>query len=291
MTRTKGTGKGKAVGIVAAAVLVGATLADPVAAQGPAPRRAEADRLAEQRYRITQMENALTSAVRHAAEGMGRRLQALTPGVVFLSGAARARGFVLPDYGVFFDVEVPALPLSVAWTLRVMTRDLDLGRSLQVIRDVLRSLPETERREAEQALRRIELGVGPAGPPADAPPAASPTRGAPAVQAATVLPLPPGAAAGAGAAAPPSRDVDEDYTEVVKGEIIDAMLEYSRQLALGPDAWLVVAARDSAGPVAPGEIYDAMTIVLRIKGSDLAAFHAGRLSKEEARKRVDIHEF
>ncbi len=275
----------------AAVLTMGLALASALAAQGPPGERREADRVLEQRYRITQMENALSSAVRHAAEGMGRRLQAVTPGVVFLTGSARARGFVLPDYGVFFDVEVPALPLSIAWTLRVMERDLDMGRSLQVIRDLLRSLPEAQRRDAEQALRRIELRVGSGTPPVAATGAEPAPRGAGAVQAAAVLP-PTGAPAAVAPAPPaPATDLDEDYTEVVKREIVDAMLEYSRQLALGPDAWLVVAARDSAGPVAPGEIYDATTIVLRIKGSDLAAFHVGRLTKEEARKRVDVREF
>lgn len=259
-----------------------------LAAQGPPGSRPEADRALEQRYRITQMENALTSAVRHAAEGMGRRLQAVTPGMVFLTGSARARGFVLPDYGVFFDVEVPALPLSISWTLRVMERDLDVGRSLQVIRDLLRSLPETQRRDAEQALRRIELRVGP-GPSPAAATAESPARGPGTVQAATVVPPPGAAPAPASAAAGGS--LDDEYTELVKREIVDAMLEYSRQLGLGPDAWLVVAARDSSGPAAPGEIYDASTIVLRIRGSDLAAFHTGRLAKEDARKRVEVHEF
>jgi len=31
--------------------------------------------------------------------------------------------------------------------------------------------------------------------------------------------------------------------------------------------------------------------VMRVKGSDLQAFRAGRLSREEARKRVELREF
>ena len=41
-------------------------------------------------------------------------------GLVLLAGAARARGFRLDGYGVFFDVEVPALRRSVAWSFRVL---------------------------------------------------------------------------------------------------------------------------------------------------------------------------
>ena len=41
----------------------------------------------------------------------------------------------------------------------------------------------------------------------------------------------------------------------------------------------------------PGQINDSSTIVLRIKGSDLSAFQAGKLTREEVLKRVDVKEF
>ena len=60
------------------------------------------------------------------------------------------------------------------------------------------------------------------------------------------------------------------------------MLELQRVgLSIGADEWLTVAARDSEGPPDPGQIDDASTIVIRIKGSDLAAFHANKLTREE----------
>jgi hypothetical protein len=68
------------------------------------------------------------------------------------------------------------------------------------------------------------------------------------------------------------------------------MLDYSGPLGIGPDEWLTIAARDAEGPLNPGEPYDAVTIVLRIKGNDLAAFRADRITREEARKRVLVHE-
>jgi hypothetical protein len=256
----------------------------PLLAQPVPADQANTDHVIQRRYQITLMENVLTSAVRHAAETMGRRIQAVTPNVVLMTGTARARGFVLPDYGVFFDVEVPALPLSVSWTFRVMERDLDMGRSLQTIRSMLGSLPDAQRKDAEQALRRIELSLGPIAPPSAE--TGSPVRPAGAVEAAAVVP--PGAAT---ASPVPAMDPDVDYTETVKHALIDAMLDFSGPMQIGPEEWLSVAARDSYGPMSPGEIYDAMTIVLRIRGSDLQAFRADRLTREEARKRVEVREF
>ena len=260
-------------------------LASPLLAQPAPARQADTEQVIQRRYQITLMENVLSSAVRHAAETMGRRIQAVTPNVVLMTGTARARGFVLPSYGVFFDVEVPALPLSVSWTFRVMERDLDMGKSLQTIRDTLGALPDAQRRDVEQALRRIELSVGPIPPTQAQAPADPRARQAGTVEAASVVPP-----TGAGAALP-MVDPDVDYTEVVKNALIDAMLDFSAPMSISADEWLTVAARDSYGPMSPGEIYDAMTIVLRIKGSDLAAFRADRLTREEARKRVEVREF
>ncbi len=267
-------------------------LAGPLLAQPAPARRPDNEQVIQRRYQITLMENVLSSAVRHAAETMGRRLQAVAPNLVLMTGTSRARGFVLPDYGVFFDVEVPAMPMSVAWTLRVMERDLDMERSLQILRQQLGSLPDAQRRDVEQALRRIELAVG----PFDAPmptsaPADQRARTAGTVTAATVVP-PQAAPRDAPPAAPAaSRDLNLDYTEVVKSALIDAMLDFSGPMAIATDEWLTVAARDAYGPIAPGEIYDAMTISLRMKGSDLAAFRADRITREEARKRVEVREF
>jgi hypothetical protein len=90
---------------------------------------------------------------------------------------------------------------------------------------------------------------------------------------------------------PELRDPNEQYTEAIKGELVDAMLNFSGPMELGPDEWLTIAARDSEGPLMPGAVDDASTIVLRVKGSDLSAFQAKRISLDEARKRVIIKEF
>ncbi len=85
------------------------------------------------------------------------------------------------------------------------------------------------------------------------------------------------------------RTADESYTEAVQRKLINAMLDY--RIALRPDEWLTIAARDGEGPPAPGQIFESITLFLRIKGSDLSEFLAGRISQDEVRKRVEVREF
>ncbi|MSO82159.1 MAG: hypothetical protein EXQ53_02525 [Acidobacteria bacterium] len=70
------------------------------------------------------------------------------------------------------------------------------------------------------------------------------------------------------------------------------MIEHSGSLVLGDDEWLTVAARDNApsDPFATGDP-DATTLVLRIKGSDVTAFRAGGITREQIRSRVQVGEF
>jgi hypothetical protein len=67
---------------------------------------------------------------------------------------------------------------------------------------------------------------------------------------------------------------------------------YSQGLSIAPDEWLTVAARDRGeSGVSTDDPFDATTIQIRIKGADLLSFHAGRLTRDEARKRVDVREY
>jgi hypothetical protein len=86
-------------------------------------------------------------------------------------------------------------------------------------------------------------------------------------------------------------DPNARYTEAVKNALIDAMLKYSAALKVGSDEWLTVAAQDSEGPLTPGEVYDASTLVLRVKGSDLSAFQSNRITRDEVLRKVDVREF
>jgi hypothetical protein len=86
-------------------------------------------------------------------------------------------------------------------------------------------------------------------------------------------------------------DTGQKYRNEVKLALTDAMLDFTKNLELKPDEWLSVAARGSDGALTPGQIYQLTTVVLRVKGSDLADYLAGRLTKEEARQRVEVRQF
>ena len=59
----------------------------------------------------------------------------------------------------------------------------------------------------------------------------------------------------------------EGYTREVKAALIDAMIEHSGPLGLGPEEWLTVAARDNVprDPLIPGDVTDFSTIIFRVK--------------------------
>jgi hypothetical protein len=88
-------------------------------------------------------------------------------------------------------------------------------------------------------------------------------------------------------------DPENTYTSEVKEALIDAMLEGSGTLVIGPEEWLWVAARDNAprDPLIPGDTTDFSTWIFRVKGSDLSDFRAGRITAEEARTRVEVREY
>ncbi len=86
-------------------------------------------------------------------------------------------------------------------------------------------------------------------------------------------------------------DTGEKYRAQVKMALVDAMLDHSKNLELKPDEWLSVAARGSESALLPGEILQLTTVVLRVKGSDLADYLAGRLTREQAREKVEVRQF
>jgi hypothetical protein len=251
--------------VVAAA---GVTL---TAQQAPAPATPS---IGDRTTHIRKMEGVLMQAVREGAVQLGRRMQAIDPNLVLLTGSARARGFVLEGYGVFFDVEIPGVQQSVAWSMRTLQRDKDLDRAFRSLQAYVRSMPDQQAKmQLEQDLQRIQLLA----PMAAQSPGPADAR--------------TGGVAAANVNEPIPADPNEEYTNAVKDSLVSAMLDYSGPMNLQADEWLTIAARDSEGPSIPGQLYDAMTIVLRVKGSDLAAYRTGQISREEARKRVDVREF
>jgi hypothetical protein len=282
----------------ALALVVAAAGAQPAATAATPGQRAQQ---IQARFQIGAMEGVLERAVQMGAQKLRMQVQAVAPDLLFIAGAPRARGFWLDGYGVFFDVEVPVLRRSVAWTLRTMVDDNGMAATtaIQEFKSHLETIQDPRvKATLQQALKRIELQVG----PVQAPNVSPAPRNAVAPQRGTVTaldvdpPVPP--------PAPPSPKLtaedeallanpSEVYEKEVIGALIDAMLDYSAPIAVGPDEWLTVAARDNEhrDRLMPGDAYDLMTIVLRVKGSDLAAFRADRITREDARKRVEVREF
>jgi hypothetical protein len=252
-------------------------VAAPAIAQ-PEPQRQRVDEQMQSRYDIGVMERVLEQAVQHGAQLVGRMMQSISPNLMLFTGTARARGFRLDGYGVFFDVEVPALRPSLAWSLNVMNQqDLGVTSSLRSLKQRVQTIADGRARtDLEQIIKQLEMHVAPASSVVAA-------QG----------PSEPGAEAEPEPAPRPAvvEDPNRTYTEEVKNALIGAMLNYSGPLSIGPEEWLTVAARDNEDRLSPSDMYDVSTITLRIRGADLAAFRAGRIDGEEARKRVEIREF
>jgi len=250
----------------------------------------EADQL-KARQKISMMESVLESAVANGADSLMRQVRAvMPPDALIITGAPSARGFRLEGYGVFFDVEVPAFRPTMAYTLRQMVDENGLGAAAAVtqLKAYIATVQDPRTRASlERALRRLELQVGPVGPlPRDAAGRAQTVGAATLTAQSTVAPAPvidqvlvddPNAA----------------YTREVSSAIVDAMIENSGPLPIADNEWLMVAARDNIRParLVPGDTSNISSIVFRIKGSDLAAFRAGRMTMEETRKRVEIKQF
>ncbi len=140
-------------------VTVAATLALPVVASAQL-RPPDEQRRSDQ---IQLMEGVLSRAVRLGAEQVNRRMQSIDPTMTVITGQARARGFVLEGYGIFFDVEVP----HDVGERRVVDDDRP-ARYRRSLRRSSRSAAPSRRcpegpklQEAQQALQRVARQVGP----------------------------------------------------------------------------------------------------------------------------------
>jgi hypothetical protein len=285
-------------------VACGAALAAPALAQArrqvtpPKP-----DPQVAARYQLASMEDALERAVQLGARLMSRQLQGAMPQLLLLGGDARARGFRLEGYGIFFDVDVPAMRQSVVWSYRMLDlTNAGPAGAIEALRDHLKTVRDpVQRRELDQLIRQLELQVAPS-PGVAASVRGENSGGREGQATAVALSKPqPGAAPPSGGApvvaqtpriAVSEDDPNDAYTTAVRDALIDAMLGYSQSLSIGPDEWLTVAARDRGeSGLSADDPFDVTTIQLRIKGADLLALHAGRLTVEEARKRVEVREY
>lgn len=292
--------------LVLAAMLAGSSAAyaqdTPPAAQSPAvtatspvPGPAKPTPPSPERiHEVKVMEGILANAVSQGASDLARQMQVTDPGSIISINQARARGIALEGYGVLFDVDVPLMNLSVVWS-RHQILVMNLRDQISTARRLQARAPtqgDHDRLQAQidmltQALeaqtpRLPSPALSPATPVAQSTDSTQPVAAGSVVAQTVDVPL-----------APPldTRGPDEMYTDAIKKALVDAMVNHSSALMLADDEWLTVAARDNAGPAIPGTIDDRSGIILRIKGSDLAAFRANKLSRDDVTKKVEILEW
>lgn len=269
--------------------------ATPPPARPPAPMN-----MNDIRHHIYVMEGALARAVDYGAKQLNRQVLQVMPGVFMLEGEARARGVHLDSYGVFFDVRVPSMRESMVWSLQQMLRNDDAANQ-QAINDIkkymegitdpatraslAKSVAQLERQVPATAIRNEQVGPG------IVMPSNTVTALGAATQAGIMTPRPADLPA---ANTVWAQDPGRAYTEAVTRALVDAMVDYSTPMNIPADQYLTVAARDDEGrdaltPQDPLE--EVVTMIYRIKGSDLQAYRSGQIDRDEVRKRVQITQF
>ena len=276
----------------------------PATEQAPVPRPVN---MADMRHHIYVMEGALARAVNYGAQQLNRQIADAMPGVFMLEGEAAARGVHLDGYGVFFDVRVPMMRQSMMWSMRMLMNQNDasdratvaeLRKSLEGVTD-----PNT-RASIQKAIASIEaraINVGPRNQQnSQATPQTINSGGSIVTPSADVVLGPAGQAGLPTPRQTPSadtlwqKDPNRAYTEAVTRALVDAMIDFSTPMVIGPDQWLTVAARDDEGrdSLAPQDpLEQVVTMIYRIKGSDLQAYRSGKIDRDEVRKRVQISQF
>jgi hypothetical protein len=99
-----------------------------------------------------------------------------------------------------------------------------------------------------------------------------------------------GAASAAAQAPVEVQDPRVFYAAEMTNALINAILDHGMAVGVGAEEWLTVAARESLDfrftPDNPPT-----TLILRVKGSDLTALRDKGLSREEARKRIEVKQY
>ena len=300
-----------AISALAAPAFAQDTAIVPAAPVAAAPQPAPSARpiapinLSDMRHHIYVMEGALARAVDYGAKQLNRQILQVMPGVFMLEGEARARGVHLDSYGVFFDVRVPMMRQSMAWSLQQMVLSYDDAanqRALSELRKSMEGITDPAVRQAMEKSVRVLERQAPGAPPA----VRNPQVG-PGVVVADSTTAPRGAAEQAGLAtpAPPpapmpaadslwAKDPNRAYTEAVTRALVDAMIDYSTPMNIPAEQYLTVAARDDEGrdSLAPQDpLEEVVTMIYRIKGSDLQAYRTGQIDRDEVRKRVQVTQF
>ena len=286
MAVVTGLAIGAAVAPVSAQTAPSAQEAAPAAAPRPVPLRAQIDI----RYQIGTMERVLENAVEHGAGVWRDRLQALAPVQALLLDNARVRGYRLEGYGLFFDIDVPSLEMTLLAAFRTLDQN---GLGLQSAWNQIKSSIQAQAANdanLQQAVKRLELQVVPGVPVAATTADVSGLRAASGSAASAPEPI---SRLNANVAAndPILANPEEVYRAEVMQAVVDAMLDYSSALGIASDEWLTVGVRRNEIRPRIGLDTNAQTFVARVRGADLTAFRAGQLSREDAIKRVEVRVF
>ncbi len=271
------------------------------AQSGPPPRPVDRTQL---RRQIHVMEGALAKAVEFGAQSLNREMRAVMPDMFMLAGQAQARGVYLDGYGIFFDVEVPVMRQSMMWSVQRMLDNDQAGlqAALSQARQLIAKETDPARRASyENALNRLELQTRPMNPGSLFMPPQNTDRLGRTVSGSVTSNEAPQSPAISEAPEPriPTdklwvKDPNRAYTEAVQRAIVDAMIDYSGPMRVRPEEWLTVAARDNLqrdGLAPPDPLEEVVTVLLQIKGADLAEYSAGRIDSDELRRRVVVREF
>jgi hypothetical protein len=280
---------------------------EPAAAPAAVTRQMER---ADLRRHIYTMEGALARAVAYGAQSLNRELRTVMPEIMALSGEPSARGVYLEGYGVYFDVAVPVLNQMMVWTIANMRGpDESVVAAIAKLRSYVQGEKNASvRASLENMIERLELQLGPlsAASSNQITPVVRPST--PGVGAAMVLPeqgkpVSPDPSAPVAQATARALDrkyfqdpnaVNRAYTDAVQNALIDTIVDYAVPTAIKPQEFLTIAARDNMqrDTLAPPDPYEeVVTLLLSIKGSDLAAYRAGQIDAAEVRRRVQIREF
>jgi hypothetical protein len=292
--------------VIIGSLAAGAPVAQPPEGTPQASAQAQPTRPAPdpRRQDIQMMEIALTRALQTGARQLAQLLRVNDPTSAFVTEIGRARGFILDGYGIFFDVDVPGMKQSVVWSAQVGELARDRERTVQAANamapdDARRGAAYARVRQIDRLIQALQAGQVLLPPP---PSAVAPTQvvapnrvEAMSVNESVVVQSASPAVANLAAADTQLqdmqiRDPNELYTESVKNALIDAMLGYSKLLKIAENEWLTVAASDSDGPT-PGQLDDTSRILISIRGTDLAAYQAGKLTRDEVLKKVVVKEF
>jgi hypothetical protein len=264
--------------------------------------------LAKLRRVIYILEGALVRAVQFGAQDLNRKIRSAMPDVMALSGEPQARGVYLEGYGVYFDVAVPVLNQVIITSIgRMLGPDDTIVSALSELKTYVQSEKNPAMRASLQNyLGRLELQLGPVtrigGPDLFTPPGRQTpgTSGAPMVTPgaqAMPPPLTPDVATELKLDRRSLQDpnaINRAYTESVQNALIETIIDQVGPLTIKPDECLTIAARDNMqrdtlAPWDPAE--EVVTILMRFKGSDIAAYRAGQIDGAELRKRIEIREF